>query len=103
MRISIVALLLPLAACAPTYIAPPPVFVEPPMSGGGIGICNTAGLGSFVGQVVTPELSARMVAASGARVVRVIGPGMAVTMDHSDARLNIHVDRNNRVLRTDCG
>ena len=38
-----------------------------------------------------------------AATVRVIRPGMAVTMDYRGDRLNIVVDRNGRIVRAHCG
>lgn len=40
---------------------------------------------------------------SGARVVRVIRPGQAVTMDFNPFRLNIELDAADRVIRLRCG
>ncbi len=38
-----------------------------------------------------------------AKNVRIIRPGMMVTMDHIESRLNILLDENNRVSRVYCG
>lgn len=38
-----------------------------------------------------------------AATVRVIRPGMAVTMDYRGDRLNLVVDRNERIVRAHCG
>lgn len=35
--------------------------------------------------------------------VRIIRPGMAVTMDYSPARLNIEIDAAERIIRVSCG
>ncbi len=86
-----------LSACATS--APPP---EPPMSGGGF-VCRSEGLDRFVGQTATQALGADMLRASGARILRWVGHGMAVTMDFSPQRLTVQLTPDNRVERANCG
>ena len=38
-----------------------------------------------------------------AKTVRILRPGMAVTMDYSPERLNIEVDAAERITRVSCG
>ena len=95
MRLTLLPLLLPLAACAPVPAAPP--MAAP------YGICRGDALPSFTGQQASQELGARMLAASGARVIRWVARGMAVTMDYSDQRLTVQLDGANRVERASCG
>lgn len=95
MRLAPLLMLLPLAAC--TAAAPPPV-IGPPFA-----VCRGDALPSFIGQPATQELGSRMLAASGARVIRWVARGMAVTMDYSDQRLTVYLDGANRVERASCG
>lgn len=96
MRLMPLFLLLPLAAC--TTVAP-----VPPATGAPLGICHGESLPSFLGQQATQELESRMLAASGARVIRWVAKGMVVTMDYSDQRLTVYLDGANRVERASCG
>ncbi len=102
MRSTLLALLLPLAACGPVNVAAPPMG-EPPVMGEPPETCRPGGLATFTGQVATQELGARMLAASGARMLRWIGHGMVVTMDYRGDRLSVQLDPNNRVERASCG
>ena len=81
---------LALAACGPL---PDPVLPEPVPDA-----CGAAALQGLVG-------------ADGQRLstmkfgvpVRIIRPGMAVTMDFSPSRLNIEIDAKDRISRVSCG
>jgi hypothetical protein len=55
------------------------------------------------GRAFDADLEAQAQRLSGARSVRVIRPGQAVTMDFSPFRLNIELDASDRVLRMRCG
>lgn len=96
MRHSPLLLLLPLAACT-TAIAQPPMTAAP------AGVCRGDALPSFTGQQATQELGSRMLAESGARIIRWVAKGMMVTMDYSDQRLTVYLDEANRVERASCG
>ncbi len=87
--------LLLLAACATTPVDP--VVAEPAET------CRRDALGSFVGQLATQDLGARMLAASEARTLRWVAKGMMVTMEYRGDRLTVHLDTNNRVERANCG
>ena len=89
---------LALSACATA--APPP---EPPMIGGNGYVCRSEGLGRFVGQPATQALGADMLRASGARILRWVGHGMAITMEFSPERLTVQLTPDNRVERANCG
>ena len=67
------------------------------------GSCRSEGLGGLVGRQATSELGGEAMRRSGARRLRWIRPGDAVTMDYSPERLNIHLDGRNRVERFACG
>lgn len=65
--------------------------------------CDATRAQSLIGQVASQALGTDAVRTSGARTMRWISPGMAVTMDYRTDRLNIHLDGQNRVTRVDCG
>jgi hypothetical protein len=56
-----------------------------------------------LGQVADEALVAKARTQSGAERMRVIKPGMAVTMDYREDRLNLDVDADNKVTRAHCG
>lgn len=89
---------LALSACATA--APP---LGPPVDGGSGYVCRSEGLDRFIGQPATQALGADMLRASGARILRWVGHGMAVTMDFSPQRLTVQLTADNRVERANCG
>ena len=74
-----------------------------PEAGGSVGACAAEGLGELVGRPATQALGSEALRLSGARAVRWIRPGDAVTMDYREDRLNIHLDAEGRVERFACG
>lgn len=58
---------------------------------------------AFLGQVASEDVIAKVMAATGASSVRVIKPGMAVTMDFRDDRLNLDVDADGVIVKVHCG
>jgi hypothetical protein len=76
------------AACTP----------EAPPADAGPNECPAASLQTLVGQ---PESA--VAAMTFATPMRLLRPGMAVTMDYRPDRLNIEVDRAGRVVRVFCG
>lgn len=92
-----------LAACA-TEAASPPASSPPSTAAGGLsGACNADPAQSGVGQAYTDALGAELQAKSGAKVLRVIRPGQAVTMDFREDRLNVELDAAGKVKRANCG
>lgn len=91
------------AACStarePAADRPPPTIVD----GGARGTCDEKAAAGFVGRTVSETVSDQAKAAAGARGVRIIRPGMAVTMDHRAGRLNLHVDDKGVINRVTCG
>ena len=90
--------ILPLAACTiatsnATADNPPPIT----------GTCHNEALDQFTGQPASQELGARMLAASGARILRWVPKGGVVTMDFSPERITVLLDGSNRVERASCG
>lgn len=98
--------LLVLTACV---VDKPSMPASPPVSGGK---CDPTGLTGFVGDVATErftgmkansETGAAMLTATGARVLRWVPPGTAVTMDYSEERLTVSYDENLMIIRATCG
>lgn len=90
--------ILPLAACTiatsnATADNPPPITDT----------CHNEALAQFTGQPASQELGARMLAASGARILRWVPKGGVVTMDFSPERITVLLDGSNRVERASCG
>lgn len=86
---------IPIAACTIAESAPPGGLPEGP--------CRNEPLAQFIGQPATQDLGARMLAASGARILRWVPQGGVVTMDFSPARLTVTLDGSNRVETARCG
>lgn len=55
-----------------------------------------------VGKIADEALVAKVMADTGSKQVRVIKPGMMVTMDYREDRVNLDVDADNRVLSVRC-
>jgi len=73
---------------------PPPPAMEPS--------CGADQLGSYVGQPASDEVIAAITAWRGDKPMRVIKPGMAVTMDYRPDRLNVQVDENGKIKGFTC-
>jgi hypothetical protein len=89
-------ILAPLAACQiaqsdATAMGPAP------------GTCNSPALDQFTGQPASTELGARMLKASGARVIRWVPKGSMITMEFRADRVTVLLDGNNKVERASCG
>ena len=69
----------------------------------GDGTCDASGLQDLVGREPTQALGAEALRRSGARSLRWIRPGDAVTMDYRPDRLNVRLDARHRVAGFDCG
>ena len=67
------------------------------------GTCRREALAQFIGQPASQDLGTRMLAASGARIIRWVPKGGAVTMDFSPSRLTVQLDGANRVETANCG
>jgi hypothetical protein len=103
MRMFSATLAVALGACIP---APPEGAPPPPSEGAPTplqGQCDADRAVGLVGREATAERVAEAQRLSGARRLRVIRPGQAVTMDYNSGRLNVHVDTQNRVERLACG
>lgn len=65
------------------------------------GACNAAAAQPYVGKPASAADQAR--AASGAKAMRLIRPGQAVTMDYRPDRLNVELDASDSIVRIACG
>lgn len=82
---------------------PPPPMEAPPAAEESAMTCNEKAGQWAVGQLADEALVAKVKADTGSDRVRVIRPGMAVTMDWREDRVNLEVDADNRVLTVRCG
>ena len=102
MRISLISTAaLSLSACA-TAAAPP--ADQPPVYGQTPGyVCSKDNLQQFVGKTKSAALEEQMLRVSGAKLVRWVPPGTAISMVFRADRLTVHLDDQNRVTRLSCG
>lgn len=98
MKPTILIAALALGACATTQ--PTASESNPAVLGDS---CDTSILAGLVGKPFTPALEADARKQSGLKNVRVIRPGMAVTMDFRPDRLNIDLDEKGVVTGFRCG
>ncbi len=96
-RIGLGGLIMFATACA----AVPPEAEEVPVHGGGN--CDATRAKSLIGQQASGALGAEALRRTGATALRWIPIGTAVTMDYREDRLNIELNRNNRVTALRCG
>ena len=67
------------------------------------GNCHAEGLDHYVGQPGTEANVAAILRESGAKTVRRIPHGSAVTMDFSEQRVNVKLDPQDRIEAVTCG
>ena len=65
--------------------------------------CRADGLDQYVGQAATAENGAVILRESGAKTLRWIAHGAAVTMDYRTDRVNVKLDPQNRIEAVTCG
>lgn len=70
---------------------------------GGGGTCDAEAAQGLIGQQASSALGQRAMQLSGARTLRWIPEGSAVTMDYRPDRLNVEYDRSNVVTEIRCG
>jgi hypothetical protein len=87
--------MLSLAACASQ-----PAADGPAASGG---TCNAEPAQSYVGKPASDGNVQAAFKASGAKGMRSIKPGQAVTMDYREDRVNIYQDASGNIERISCG
>ena len=66
------------------------------------GTCTKDGLATLIGKTRSEAVAAEALRISGAKTLRWIEPGMAVTMDYREDRLNLHLDAQGKIERTGC-
>ncbi|MFA6115374.1 MAG: I78 family peptidase inhibitor [Sphingomonas sp.] len=93
----ILILLAALTACAPVPPAETPAETPAP------GNCSAGAANGLVGKPYSAEAAEKARRATGSGTVRVIRPGMAVTMDYRIDRLNVDLDEKDIVTRVHCG
>jgi len=102
----LIGCVLPLTACStpPKSTEESKAVVDPvpQVADGGTVNCNPDVLAQFNGKVASEALVKQAVAKSGAKHVRVVKPGMAVTMDFREDRLTINVNEKNEIERIGC-
>lgn len=89
------ALAFAMSACAPM---PPAGPVLPPG-----GLCNADNARWALGRAATPDVVERVRLDTGSAVARVIAPGMMVTMDHREDRVNLKTNERNAITEITCG
>jgi hypothetical protein len=94
--------LLLMTACAPVPPAEPAQEQFPAVGETGYA-CDAARAQPLVGREATGEVGAEALRLSGARTVRWIPLGNAVTMDYREDRLNIDLDDAGRITGLRCG
>jgi len=67
------------------------------------GTCNAEAAQSYVGKPASDANVQAAFKASGAKGMRSIKPGQAVTMDYREDRVNIHQDASGNIERISCG
>lgn len=87
-----------LAACSAQTPPPATMPAQPDMTPG----CGADQLQSYVGVKATESVLAGLRDWRGAHPVRVIEPGMAVTMDYRPDRLNIELDEAGIIRKVSC-
>ncbi len=94
-RLALPLLCLTLAACQPVPVeAPRPGIPGPP----DLATCGGGPVMGLMGRHVS-----EMPDSGGWGTLRVIWPGMAVTEEYSDRRLNVEVDDEGRIIGVHCG
>lgn len=96
MKYAATLLLLILAGCTTAHAGDPGNRAE-------VSSCRSEQLNQFVGQNADASLGAKMLETSGARVLRWVAPGMAVTMDFRADRLTVTYDANYMITQASCG
>jgi hypothetical protein len=67
------------------------------------GKCVAGGLAALTGKTRSEATAAEALRLSGATKLRWIAPGMAVTMDYREDRLNLEIDAQGKIVRANCG
>lgn len=91
---------LALASCAPT-----PDSGGPPTNPADslLAVCDAEAAQGMIGELASPEVGARLLAATGARQLRWAPPRSAMTMDYRTDRLTVEYDDDLAITRISCG
>lgn len=97
--------LLPLACAllASACVASPPPPDDAGPEAARPAACDAQAVAQLVGQPFSAGTAGQARHDSGSRTVRVIKPGMPVTTDYRDDRLNVHVDDLGVITQLTCG
>jgi Peptidase inhibitor I78 family len=85
-----------LTACQPQGSAPD---IAPPQADS----CGAERVANWTRKADTAAARSTIAAASGARIIRWITPGMPVTMDYRTDRLDVRIDAAARYIDFNCG
>ncbi len=96
--LTLAALCLALTGCLPVEGARPPRPIPEPQPVADLAQCGGNGLYRLIGQSVTT-----LPKHGNWTALRVIKPGMMITMDYSATRLDVRVDPAGRILALNCG
>ena len=92
----IVALLLPLGACATPDSEGRPSQAKPDT-------CNPAPGQNYLGQRASPQTGSAILVATGASRLRWLPPRSVVTMEYAYGRVTVSYDDDYRITRVTCG
>jgi hypothetical protein len=93
------ALLATSTACTPMPPNAKPSRPYPPR----LALCQADPGQVYVGRAASDDVVSQLQAATGAKAVRVLKPGMAATMDFRDDRLNLQLDEHDVIVKVSCG
>jgi hypothetical protein len=88
-----------LVACASAGSQRIPIDSVPP----GSKCIQSGALDTFKGEPASTDLAARIMAASRAHKLRWVPFGAIITMEYSENRVTVRLDRQNRVISANCG
>ena len=95
-------LVLSLVGCmGPRAVAMPPAVPDPSLAAGGT--CNADNARFVLGKTVDERLGETARVRSGARLVRVLRPGVPADDEHRDSRLDLEVDSLGQAVAVRCG
>ena len=66
-------------------------------------MCDASDVADLIGQTADEAMGAVLLSRTGARTLRWVAPGMAVTMDYREDRLTVSYDDKMRIERITCG
>ena len=101
-RLTLPFMLVALTGCIPPG-NPPAEGPPPPPASSEPTSCGAEHVRYAVGKKRTPALGQEVARRSGAKAIRWISPGMAVTMDYREDRLNVDLDDRDVITGVRCG